>query len=776
MLNKYLARDNHPIPLIEDQLMLLNNKKYFSRLDLKNGFFHINVSPESVKYTAFVTPLGHFEYLKMPFGLKVGPPRFQRFICEAFSKLIESGDVSIYLDDVLVITETIERQFNILSKVFRLLVRNKMELRLDKCEFLATKIEYLGYLITEHGIQPTKDSIAAIEDFPIPRNTREVQSFLGLSSYFRKFIEKFAQIAKPLYDLIKSNTTFRFDSKELESFEAIKCKLTSVPLLAIYSPKDPTELHCDASSLGYGAILMQRKIDLQFHPIFYFSKRTSDRECRYHSFELETLAIIYALRRFRIYLHGINFKIITDCESLRLTLNKRDVNPRISRWALELQDYDYSIEHRPGNRMQHVDALSRASNILVIDDNPLEYNLAVCQKKDPKIETVRNKLEKREDTYFEMRNGIVYRKAGSKLLFYVPIAMENNVLFRYHDEMGHYSVEKTMSNISNHYWFPHLKTKVEEHVRNCLKCIAFSPTSGQRKGLLHSIPKGHLPFHTLHIDFLGPLDKNIKLRQHVFLIIDAFTKYVKLFATKTTSSREAIHSLTDYFRNFSVPRVIISDRGTAFTSQEFKDFITEHDIVHVLIATGSPQANGQAERINRIITPMLAKLADKDNRLYWYKILPKAEFYINNTINKSTGEAPSKLLFGVMQRGKLSDSIATYLDDQTNDDSVNLKEIRSKAADKIVISQQQNETRVNKKRNPAPEYQSGDFVMIRNFDNTPGTSKKLIPKFKGPYVITKKLRNNRYIVSDIEGFQNTQKPYQGTWEACNMRSWRNNQS
>jgi len=377
-LNKMLLRDNHPLPIIEDQLMILANKKYFSKLDLRNGFFHINMADESVKYTAFVTPLGHFEFLKMPFGLKVGPSRFQCFISDVFKELTETGDIATYLDDILVVSETLEHHLEILKRVFQLLMRNKMELRLDKCEFLATQIEYLEYTVTNDGISPTVNGIAAIKNFPIPRNIHEVQSFLGLSSYFRKFVQGFAHIAKPLYDMLKAKETFNFGTKELESFEIIKDKLTSFPVLSIYSSGDITELHCDASAAGYGAILMQKKSDLKFHPIFYFSKRTTPTESKYHSFELETLAVIYALRRFKNYLHGIKFKIITDCDSFRLTLNKKDIHPRIARWALELQSYDYEVMHRAGSQMQHVDALNRITNIMVVEDNSLEFNLSVC--------------------------------------------------------------------------------------------------------------------------------------------------------------------------------------------------------------------------------------------------------------------------------------------------------------------------------------------------------------------------------------------------------------
>lgn len=239
-----------------------------------------------------------------------------------------------------------------------------------------------------------------MESFPLPKSTKDVHSFLGLISYFRRFIEGFAVMAKPLYDLLKTNVEFKFGENELRAFEDIKSKLISSPLLAVYSPKDPTELHCDPSSLGFCAILMQRKADMKFHPVFYFSKRTTDTESRYHRFELETMAIIYALRRFRIYLQGIKFKIITDCDSLKLTLDKKEINHRISRWALELQEYDYEMEHRAGSKMRHVDALSRVNNILVIEDNPLTYNLALRQLEDIEIQKIRKKVEQQEDAYF----------------------------------------------------------------------------------------------------------------------------------------------------------------------------------------------------------------------------------------------------------------------------------------------------------------------------------------------------------------------------------------
>ena len=324
-LNKLLLRDNYPLPLIEDELDKVRNKKYFSLLDLKDGFHHIPVAQGSVKYTALVTPLGQFEYLKMPFGLKVAPSQFQRFINIVFSELIETGEVVAYLDDIMIASETLEQHFHTLEKVFSLMVENKLELRIENCKFIQTEIEYLGYKVSEKGVAPTERGTEAVTNFPIPQNTHDVQKFLGLCSYFRKFIEGFSIIAKPLYDLLRKNTIFEFTELELQSFETLKKKLISAPVLSIYNPNDETELHCDDSKVGFGAVLLQRKADKQLHPIFYFLKRTSDYETRYHSFELEPLAIVYALRRFKVYFQGIKFKILTDCNSLKQTLDKKDV-------------------------------------------------------------------------------------------------------------------------------------------------------------------------------------------------------------------------------------------------------------------------------------------------------------------------------------------------------------------------------------------------------------------------------------------------------------------
>jgi len=386
-----------------------------------------------------------------------------------------------------------------------------------------------------------------------------------------------------LYSLLRKNVPFKFGVEELSAFDELKRALTNAPVLAIYNPVSETELHCDAT-VEYGSVLMQRRTDKQFHPIFFFSKRTTDVESRYHSFELEMLAIIYSLRRFRDYLLGVKFKVVTDCNALALAIRKREISPRISRWILELSEYEYTTEHRSGIKMGHVDALSRLpGDILIVEDNSFELNLAFSQGQDRKLSELKRILQSSNDSQFEMRNGILFKKPNDTLLFYVPQQMEFQVLHKYHDEMGHFGVEKTFDNIIKSYWFPDMRQKVKEYISNCLKCILFAPSVGKHEGHLHCIPKGQLPFDIYHIDHYGPIDKERSAKRYLLVVIDSFTKFVKLYPTKTTTTSEVINHLNIHFANYSRPRIVISDRGTAFTSSEFTSFCVKITISNTFI-------------------------------------------------------------------------------------------------------------------------------------------------------------------------------------------------
>lgn len=771
-LNKITVRDNHPLPLISDCLDHLGGKKYFTLLDLKSGFHQIHMHPDSMKYTSFVTPDGQYEYLRMPFGLKNAPPVFQRFINNTFRDLIEANKLVIYLDDILIATEDFNDHIEIISDVLTQLKRHNLELRLSKCKWAMSELDYLGYRANPSGILPSKTHLQSIENYPVPRNRKQLQSCLGLFSYFRRFVCDFSKIARPLTELLRKDVPYDFSNECSDAFATLRNKLITSPVLAIYDPAAETELHCDASSLGFGSVLMQRQPDRKLHPVAFFSKTTSSAESKLHSYELETLAIVYSLQRFHTYLEGIPFKIITDCNSLAQTLNNRSNSAKIARWSLLLENYNYTIIHRSGTAMNHADALSRCQITAAVSELDIEAQLSVAQDRDPTVSKLRTRLETEELSDFILRHGVVFHKSPSNNpQLYVPDEMIDNIIRTTHEKIGHLGVDKCCEQLRKQYWFPQMRNRVENFIRNCLKCIIYSAPARKNQRNLYNIPKGDEPFHTLHIDHLGPLPSVRSKRRYLLVVIDAFTKFVKLYPAANTSTAGVCRALGQYFDSYSRPMRIISDRGTCFTSSEFTEFLKNRSVEHIKTAVSSPQANGQVERVNRVLRPIFSKLSDPADHSDWTKYVPHVEYALNNSVHRSTGQTPSNLLFGTEQRGRVIDELTEYLSDEYTPSSPDFSEIRRKANENIEISQNYNLRHFRKTHAEPLKYNCGDYVVIRNVDTTAGTNKKFIPKYRGPYIVRKVLPHDRYIVSDLDGFQVTQMPYSGILEADKLRLW-----
>lgn len=768
-LNKITVRENFPLPLIDDCISYLEGKKYFSLLDLQQAFNQVTIDEDSRKYTSFVLPWGQYEYLKCPFGLRNAPSAFMRFINEIFRDLLELNKIVIYMDDIMIATKTVEEHYKITQEVLRRCCRRGLKLNIKKSEFCREELVFLGYGISAEGIKLTDERIDAIKNYPTPTTWKKLQAGIGMLSYFRRFIQGFATLAKPLYEALKNEKligTVEYN----KSFEKLRNRLISAPVLMIYNPAGETELHTDASSYGFGAVLLQRR-DGVMHPVAYFSKKATAAESRYHSFELETLAIIYALRHFKVYLLGIAFTIMTDCNSVTLTLEKKSLNARIARWALELQEYDYKMRYRAGSRMSHVDALSRCHQICAVEEVDVEDRLAIAQSRDPRIKDLREELQQSAVNGFVLENGLVYRVgADGKSLLYVPPEMEENVIRLAHEGVGHQGTEKTMARLTRHYWMPAVSRKVEKHCRNCLPCIMYATPVGPSKKSLHMIPKSAIPFDTIHIDHFGPCPAVISKRKHILVVIDAFTKFVKLYPVNSTSTKEVICCLEKYFTYYSRPSRIISDRGTCFTSSEFADFLRKRNVCHVRNATASPTGNGQVERTNRVIKAMLGKLSEPIQHSDWVKLLNQAEHAVNNSKHKITATTPAELLFGRNQRGPVIEELSEYLDDKQGRTQLDLDAIRKAAAEKIYRNQEYAKEKHLIAHKPANKFEVHDYVMIKNVDNSPG-NKKFIPTFRGPYVVCKDLGNDRYVIKDIEGCQRTQIPYDGVLEACKLRKW-----
>ncbi|XP_037870373.1 uncharacterized protein LOC119629252 [Bombyx mori] len=354
-LNDITIGDTYPIPQITEILDQLGKSTYFSTLDLASGFHQILVNqPEK---TAFSVPQGHFQFARMSFGLKNAPSTFQRLMNTALSGL-QGLRCFVYLDDIVCYSSDLKTQIQNLAEIFQRLRNFNLKLQPDKCEFLRREVAYLGHIISTDGVKPNPDKIKAVVEFPTPSNPKDIKSFLGLVSYYRRFIPDFSKIAKPLTSLLKKETPFNWENQQQISFDLLKQKLTTAPVLAYPDFSQPFLLTCDASNHAVGSVLSQGPVGKD-RPIAFASRTLNRSEVHYSTTEKELLAILFGCKTFRPYLYGRKFQIITDHRPLKWLFNHKDPSSKMQRWRLKLEEFDYEIIYRKGKLNSAADALSR---------------------------------------------------------------------------------------------------------------------------------------------------------------------------------------------------------------------------------------------------------------------------------------------------------------------------------------------------------------------------------------------------------------------------------
>lgn len=789
-LNKKTLKQQYPLPRIEDQLDRLAGNKYFCALDMASGYYQIGLNEESKAKTAFVTPDGQFEFNRMPFGLSNAPAVFQRMVNMMLGNA-RFDTALAYMDDLLIPSKDFEEGIKKLKLVFEKLRNANLTLKPQKCYFFQERVDYLGFEVSENGIRPGSRKIESVANFPTPQNVHNVRQFIGLGSFFRRFIKGFAEISRPLTKLLKKDVPWVWSAEQDNAFLKLKEALTSRPVLSLYDQKLETHIHTDASKHGVGAVLLQKQINGLFSPIAYYSRQTSPEETHFSSYELESLAVICALIRFRPYVLGLSFTIVTDCNSLRATFLKRDMVPRIARWWSLIQEYDCNVVYRSGQGMLHVDALSRNPNttvdksiikeietydVLKIDDDWI----ATVQMGDSEIQRIRSILSNNEyNNIVEIRKNFVlkrdkvYRITESGLKWVVPKGCRWQILQKNHDEIGHFGFDKTLERIKDHYWFSRMRRFVKKYVNACLECAHNKVPPGKKQGFLHPIIKVCKPFHTIHIDHVGPFIPSKRKNTYILVIVDAYSKFVVLKAVKNTKSNTSIAVMREYFGTFGVPSRVISDRGTSFTSLKFKAFIMEMGTKHILNAVASPRANGQVERYNRTVLDSLsAQNHGKDERL-WDDNLLKVQWGLNNSMNKGTGKSPSEILFGLKLINSNEGHIISEIEIENNeqDPLSNMNKIREEVKEYVDKSQGKQKENFDRKRKKAMTFNLGDLVRVERDIHTVGKSKKLLPKLSGPYRITKIFSNDRYEVTDTPLTKKSTSVYKGVFAVDKIYPW-----
>ncbi|CAH1372899.1 hypothetical protein MTP99_014326 [Tenebrio molitor] len=707
------------------------------------------MSSESVQYTSFVTQDGQYEYVRMPFGLCNAPAVFQRMI-NRFLGQYRFSKVLCYLDDILLPAVSLKQSMEVLRDVLETFKTAGLTLNLSKCFFLREIIEYLGYRISASLIQPSRSKIEAVKGFPAPGDVHHVRQFLGLTGYFRKLISGYAEKSKPLTALLHKDAIWVWGTDQERAFKLLQQELTSEPVLRLFDPTLKTRLYTDASRIGLAGILVQVKNGKEF-VVSYFSRHTTTAEQKYHSFELETLAIVASVKRFRQYLLGIPFMIFTDCAAVRSTFLKSEINARVGRWVLELSQYQYDIKHKGNQQMRHVDALSRnlpscEQGVCAVIISQDDWLLAV-QQDDKGIVAIKRILESgdrqgNKDVFenYTLKSGKVHTSRGARWV--VPKLSRFQLLRMAHDDSGHVGVEKTYEVLAEKFWFRRMRRFV---TKNCLNCLFFKSPAGKPQGYLHPIRKVPQPFHTVHVDHLGPFVKTKNGNVHILVIIDAFTKFILLQPVKSTQSRYVISSFREFVKLFGTPKRIISDRGKAFDNKAFHSFCRELAINHHLNATAMPQGNGQVERYNRVLLDALSTMgADKDDNERDRNLM-NIQLGINGTLNKTIGVTPSEALMGfrVCSQSLMRGAEA----EEPEAPPVDVTAIRKRMVERTERSQSLQKERYDQRRREPRKYVEGDLVLIRVVCNpATGQSQKLLAKWRGPFKVTKVLMNDRYEV------------------------------
>ncbi|KAG1463919.1 hypothetical protein G6F56_005189 [Rhizopus delemar] len=357
-LNAVTKKDAYPLPRIDDLLDTLGKSKIFSALDMRAGFHQVPVEEESKELTAFTTKFGTYHYNTLPMGLVNSPATFQRLIDLCFRPLINKCLVA-YIDDLNVYSLTHQEHLQHLEQVFQCIRIANLKLNPEKCFFFKDHLKFLGYIVTKEGLQTDPGKIQKIIDYPQPRTLKQVRGFLGLASYYRRFIKNFASIARPLHDQTKTTKRIPWNDRTTESFNTLKQLLTSAPILTRPDFNRPFILVTDASKAGLGSILTQLDDEGHEHPVVFASRGLKSSEVNYAPTKLECLAVIWAVQLFRPYLLGKRFKVITDHSALHGLLKAPNPTGIIARWLTILAEYDYEIKYRPGRVNESADFLSR---------------------------------------------------------------------------------------------------------------------------------------------------------------------------------------------------------------------------------------------------------------------------------------------------------------------------------------------------------------------------------------------------------------------------------
>lgn len=801
-LNKIIKPISYPLPLIDDILALLGRSKYFTTLDMKSGYWQVQLEDSSKEKTAFACHKGLFQFKVMPFGLSNAPAIFQELMnivlqgCEDFA--------IAYLDDILIFSKNQQEHLEHIQIVFNRLKQHDLRLKLKKCAFFQQQTEYLGFLIDKDGVKPDPKKIEAMRQLPEPKTVREVRGFIGMCSYYRRFIPNFSKIAEPLIDLTKKYARFKWSQECQTALNFLKESLTVVPLLVYPNTNKPYVLYTDASDSCIGACLTQETDEGEEKPVYFLSHKLSATQCKWPTIEKEAYAIHYALQKLDHYLHGAQFTIKTDHKPLKYILDSPMQNKKIQLWALSLAGYNCKVEYITGKENHCADLLSRIptevsqesctttqddnpdiddralevnvlnSNkfiprdyvncktvkapgdpIVTKDDLPNEIDIVKEQEADEEINNIRKRLKNSTATkteaahYFEIDKKLYYlsypESEDPKLRLYIPKTLEDTVLRQYHDKLGHMAVDKTYDSMRSKYFFPNMYKKITTYIEKCVTCQTRSAKN--TKPPLQEMELPPYCFSKIGLDLSGPYPTTLSGNKYIISFIDLYSGWPESYPVCSKEASNIVYLLLEeIFPRFGSFLEICTDNGAENVNQKVKKVLEEMNVHHVTTSYYCPQGNGKVERFHRTLHDVLSKKI-QDNPQTW-------DLYLNQTLaairfhtNESSKFSPFYLMYGrdvVLPLDSILKPRRRYMGEAQHE--IILQE-QHKAF--TLVHRHLKEARKKQKQNADRnskdvEFQVGDPVYIRNHRR----SNKLDTKWSPYYRILEKTGPVSFIIKN----------------------------
>jgi len=765
-LNSVTKKDAYPLPYVSAILDKLRDANFLTSIDLKSAFWQIPLEEGSCEKTAFTVPgRGLFEFVRMPFGLCNAAQSQQRLMDQIFRPELEPN-VFVYLDDIIIVTSTFENHISILYEVLNRLKDAGLTVNADKCEFCRPSLSYLGFIVDQQGLRTNPDKVEAINSFPQPKNVTEMKRFIGMASWYRRFVPNFSAIAAPLVGLTKGKqkkNELTWTEEAKEAFKQLKSALISSPVLVSPDFSLPFTIQTDASNYGIGAVLTQT-FDNEEHVIAYASRVLNQAERNYSVTERECLSVVFALEKFRCYVEGTEFTVVTDHASLLWLQRMQEPTGRLARWAVKLQQFNFKLVHRPGPLNVVPDALSRA---------PLEVATldSFGDSTDPWYNKLRESITNAPQDYpgWLIKDNLIYKLVPSehnlpinlsnwKLV--VPTDKRKAILQKCHDDplSAHLGIFKTYRRVSENYYWPKLKAYVVRYVTRCPTCLSQKVSQQTTPGLMGNQKIANVPWQIISMDIMGPFPRSSSGNTCVLVITDWFSKFTLTYALRQATANKICEIVErDVFLLFGVPETIMVDNGVQFRSTKFQSLLKKYEVPKLWYNAKYHAQVNFCERSNRVIKTAL-KSYISENQRHWDVELPRITQAIRTATHEITEYPPSFLMFGrhVPTSGRFYSS---------NDDTIpnvdrksyasqlpELREIFKRVESRLARAHLRNAHHYNLRRRPL-EFMPGDTVYKRNYtlsDATAYYSSKLAPKFIR-CTISKKISRLVYELIDSEG-------------------------